>query len=377
MTTANPLFNVLWISGSIGAVALSCRCIRRPSAITGQHSPRQVSGAIATIAATAALASLVTWLAAAAIGAPFDPLLRHTGLILLLALGYVLALGCLWDATLVGGALALRRDARGCWQRRGFFSLGAWPLLLLLPAVYSVIATSNIALMSLHLLHQAPNWRDPTLWSIESPLLTRLTAWTTNVQAWDILYQGCWLLELLGVFLLIVTTRHLRSVTQLCLSFILLFYVGRLAGLVNPVMGPAFYKPELYGFLDGTVSQTMMQSVFEVMSTPPGEVQPSAALLGGISAMPSLHVAMVALTAYWLAAARRWTLYGTVPWVLGVWVATVVLGWHYALDGLCGFALAAFCIYVARRVGAPILDRMTDDRAAPVHALAPRGDQAA
>ena len=37
-----------------------------------------------------------------------------------------------------------------------------------------------------------------------------------------------------------------------------------------------------------------------------------------------------------------------VPWVLAVWTATVVLGWHYMLDGAGGIVLAAASILLTR-----------------------------
>jgi len=64
--------------------------------------------------------------------------------------------------------------------------------------------------------------------------------------------------------------------------------------------------------------------------------------------MPSLHVGMVSLTAYWLGVGRRLTLFFGVPWVAAVWISTVLLGWHYALDGFGGMVLAALCIAVTR-----------------------------
>lgn len=64
--------------------------------------------------------------------------------------------------------------------------------------------------------------------------------------------------------------------------------------------------------------------------------------------MPSLHVGMVSLAAYWLGTtARRAFLIG-IPWVLCVWTSTVVLGWHYALEGLGGILLAAACVALTR-----------------------------
>jgi membrane-associated phospholipid phosphatase len=82
--------------------------------------------------------------------------------------------------------------------------------------------------------------------------------------------------------------------------------------------------------------------------SPENAVKQGGVLLGGVSAMPSLHVGMVSLTAYWLAIARRWTCYITVPWVVLVWSSTVLLGWHYILDGASGIVLAACCVGLTR-----------------------------
>lgn len=77
-------------------------------------------------------------------------------------------------------------------------------------------------------------------------------------------------------------------------------------------------------------------------------IEEGGILLGGISAMPSLHIGMVTLTSYWLYTTRRWTLIATVPWVIMVWTSTVVLGWRYVVDGLGGLLLAIFSIWLTR-----------------------------
>jgi membrane-associated phospholipid phosphatase len=94
------------------------------------------------------------------------------------------------------------------------------------------------------------------------------------------------------------------------------------------------------------------------MSLGPEQARQSGGILvGGVSAVPSLHVGMVALTAYWLAVARRWTLCLTVPWVILVWTSTVVLGWHYIVDGAGGVLIAAASVWVTRQfVGWPWLN---------------------
>ena len=59
----------------------------------------------------------------------------------------------------------------------------------------------------------------------------------------------------------------------------------------------------------------------------------------GISAMPSMHVAMASLFA--IAGFRRSRLLGGIftVYALTIWVASVHLGWHYALDGVVGAAM--------------------------------------
>ena len=140
-------------------------------------------------------------------------------------------------------------------------------------------------------------------------------------------------------------TRRPTLILHFCASFILLFYLGRYLGLINPVMGPAFFRPDLFGYLEGSLSAEAMASIAQTMATDPSQVKLSAALLGGVSALPSLHVGMVALTTYWLAVSNAKTLFAGIPWLLGVWASTALLGWHYLLDGAAGILLAVVYIY--------------------------------
>ena len=65
------------------------------------------------------------------------------------------------------------------------------------------------------------------------------------------------------------------------------------------------------------------------------------AAAGGISAMPSMHVAMASLFAmagfaHSRALGRVFTLYACL-----IWIGSIHLGWHYATDGIVGFAMMA------------------------------------
>lgn len=65
----------------------------------------------------------------------------------------------------------------------------------------------------------------------------------------------------------------------------------------------------------------------------------------GISAMPSMHVALSA----WLVFAYPGYRLLTVPYMLMVWAASIASGWHYWTDGLVGIALAWAAVAFANR----------------------------
>lgn len=62
---------------------------------------------------------------------------------------------------------------------------------------------------------------------------------------------------------------------------------------------------------------------------------------GGISAMPSMHVAMAtlfAITAFRIARPLGWVF---TAYAVTIWIGSVHLGWHYAIDGIVGAAMMA------------------------------------
>lgn len=303
----------------------------------------------------------ITAIMAGMTGAPFVMWFPDAWGLLAFELANFLLLGLLWDGSLIAAAF-LRRAARrfkrssgqdsgvlGGWRKIGFFSRGPWPIVLVILTSCAALGTSNLTLINLTLLRTATEWRDPLFWALEGPLIAWLTQVTYDTRIWDAIYHSVWGLELLAVFVLILSARRSNLVLGFCMSFVLLFYLGRMLGLLNPVMGPAFYQPQLFGYLEGSVTGAAIQLVDAVMQDPELTSR-SAVLLGGVSAMPSLHVGMVTLTTWWLAAAARWTLVLTLPWAGFAWAATVILGWHYILDGAAGIALALVCVSVTRYV---------------------------
>lgn len=304
-----------------------------------------------------AAATLLTAVAARLADSPFTLWFKDSPYLLLAVLIIMGGLAVVWDGLLVSVGLACETWRR--WRPSGsaritvesvrkarFFTCGPSPLTMIVMTAFVLLGTSNITLINLKLLGTVTEWHDPFFWGIEGPLIEWLTRFPIDTAAWDKLYHSCWGIQLFAAFALVLVGRGPRIVLHFCVSLILMFYVGRFLGLLNPVMGPAFFRPEFFGHLDGSFTAIAMQRVAAMLAMDPAQALGSGGmLLGGVSAMPSLHVAMVSVTAYWLAAAKRWTMFVTVPWVLMVWAATVVLGWHYILDGAGGIALGAACVW--------------------------------
>ena len=309
-------------------------------------------------------ATLLTIVASNLAGSPYVPIFKHTFAMLLLVLLYIGVMGIIWD-----GALIILGKCLEAWQKWiqptckychltvsvtkniRFYTLGPSPLILLLITTFIIYGTGNITLISLSLVGSTIEWRDPLFWAIEGPIIKWLIHFPINTAAWDTLYHSAWGIELFAFFVLVLIGRNSKIVLSYCISMIILFYTGRFLGVINPVMGPAFFKPELYTYLDGSVTELAMQKVADIMASSPDLAkEQSGILLGGVSAMPSLHMGMVSLTAFWLAIVQRKTLFVTIPWILMVWTSTVVLGWHYLLDGVGGIALAAACVWLTQRI---------------------------
>lgn len=75
----------------------------------------------------------------------------------------------------------------------------------------------------------------------------------------------------------------------------------------------------------------------------------------GISAFPSVHVATSTLIALYALSLNRWLGYGATAFAIIIMIGSVVLAWHYAVDGYAG-AIFAWAIW--RGTGA-VLDRRT------------------
>jgi membrane-associated phospholipid phosphatase len=194
-------------------------------------------------------------------------------------------------------------------------------------------------------LHGGDAWRllQPLL---GHPLVTRLLDGAYAV--WFFVWLSLWLAVAGGA------DRALRR--RHCVSFVLVWaLLGTLVGTTFASGGPVYYGrlvggPDPFVPLMDYLHRT--SASFPLWSTTLQEalwglyVQGVEIGQGGLSAMPSLHVAVATLCA--LTGTRLDRRLGAALWlfVAVVGLATVQLGWHYAIDAYAG-ALGTLAIWHA------------------------------
>lgn len=130
-------------------------------------------------------------------------------------------------------------------------------------------------------------------------------------------------------------------------------FYGRVTGLADP------YEP-LMAYLQAVDADTPLRAVANQK-----RLWSSYTEWGGITAMPSMHLAIV--TAVILAGVRthRRLAYGLAPLGLVILVGSVHLGWHYAIDSYVGILATLWIWWLAGRFLDHWNDRRADYREAP------------
>jgi membrane-associated phospholipid phosphatase len=172
---------------------------------------------------------------------------------------------------------------------------------------------------------------EPTLWlqSITVPWLTELMTFAY---------------ALFFVFPLIVLVRlHVRGdqlgFREVTLAFTLCFYLGLVGYLTVPAIGPRFtvvYDVPLTGYVLTDAAAAAWNTIEKVET----------------DCFPSLHTAVSTISLVYLWRLRglprgRLLLGVCAPFIVMLWASTLYLRYHYTVDVLAGFGLAAVCVGLA------------------------------
>src|ERR1043166_832412 len=68
----------------------------------------------------------------------------------------------------------------------------------------------------------------------------------------------------------------------------------------------------------------------------------------GVDVFPSLHCAVSAFFLFFHRQHRPWRFWLYLVPCVGLWVSTIYLRYHYAIDLVCGFALAGFALWLSK-----------------------------
>jgi hypothetical protein len=157
---------------------------------------------------------------------------------------------------------------------------------------------------------------------------------------------------LLVLFVVWASWSSQRELRQRALIAFLFVWIGAgtITATVSASAGPCFYGDVV---ADSNPYAPLMAHLDSFSSTKPLRARISQRRLwevrradewktfGGISAMPSLHVAIAALFAFIGWSRSKWLGACLIAYACAIQIGSVALGWHYAVDGYIG-ALFAF-----------------------------------
>jgi hypothetical protein len=190
-------------------------------------------------------------------------------------------------------------------------------------------------------LHAGPAWH--LVW----PIVSR--RWL--LEATSMVYQAYWTVVLFLVLLWLAWTRD-RILRQRGLLTIILVWIlgGTVCAWLFASAGPIFSSEPQYRAL----AEQFERIGFGFIELQRGHMAAQQAQIwgpyAGVSAFPSMHVGVaVALAIIVTARTRR---LGAAVWIYAgfIQVWSVVLGWHYAIDGYAGALLAWGCWWTTGRV---------------------------
>ena len=239
-----------------------------------------------------------------------------------------------------------------------------WRALLLIGTGITVAGLNMIAFMWTKPLlnHFVPFWADPYLARVDRMLFFGRDPWTLldwlNSFGTAIFYHRGWFACMIVTLLVVLTRPASPRKSAIMMSYFLLWsVVGPVIHILVPAAGPVFFEKLGYGseFAGLHVPAEMTQMSDYLWTVYTGEQFGPGS---GISAMPSLHIATTAwmvIAIYVLA--RRWTWAIALPGFL-IFLLSISLGWHYAVDGIVGALCALGCYWLCLRIYQPQPERM-------------------
>lgn len=145
------------------------------------------------------------------------------------------------------------------------------------------------------------------------------------------IFEFCYFMHIIIIplFLVLLYVKANRPLFQRTMTFLMITSALGAAGyLLVPAYGPYVY---LRNFYHTDISMDPVNVFIGITRAP-------------LDAFPSLHVALSAGLLPYMWRYGKWLFFLLLPLILGNWISTVYLRYHYTVDVLAGFLLALFSL---------------------------------
>lgn len=172
-------------------------------------------------------------------------------------------------------------------------------------------------------------------------------------------YLTVWVVPALGLALILAIADHdtERRARFLILYLFCWLFIGNVLAMIGSSVGPVFYDALLGGDRFAGLHAALEQSGvtdgrigFVQDALWNSYVERGMAVGTGISAFPSVHVAIATLTALYMIERSRWLAVPALAFLVTIQFLSVYTGYHYALDGYVSAILMVGAWAVLRRV---------------------------
>ena len=190
-------------------------------------------------------------------------------------------------------------------------------------------------------------------WRLVHPILSPVT------RIVDFFYNGVWHIMMLGmIFVMSISGRN--RIPFFLVFFLCWIVLGNVLAGIFYSAGPVFYDrvvgdasrfEPLMRYLAGYKDPPLNVTVFEAYLWALHR-DGRAEFGSGISAFPSMHVAVATLVALWMTGLRRVLALPALAMLMLTQLGSVHLGWHYAVDGYVSIIVTLGAWWGVHRVAA-------------------------